>query len=55
MLYEVITPAGGRSGRIDVRLARDGEAAVLEVRDYGRGFEDGTADGLGLTISYNFV
>ena len=44
-------PVGGRSGRIDVRFARDGEAAVLEVRDYGRGFEDGTADGLGLTIA----
>ncbi|PKL23452.1 MAG: hypothetical protein CVV47_14530 [Spirochaetae bacterium HGW-Spirochaetae-3] len=40
----------GRGGRIDIRFLRDGGDAVLEVRDYGRGLRDGTADGLGLTI-----
>lgn len=42
--------AGGHGDRVAVRFYRDGETAVLEVRDFGTGLEAGTADGLGLTI-----
>ena len=42
-------------GRIDVRFGREGNLAALRVRDYGKGFPDGAADGLGLTIARALV
>jgi len=56
LFHEIVSNAarhgydGAAEGRIDVSFVREGAQAVLDVRDYGRGMRDGTADGLGLTI-----
>lgn len=37
-------------GALSIGFKRDGNEAILTVRDYGRGLPSGMADGLGLTI-----